>query len=132
MHNIVRELPDVIVVAWPCTAFSPMQNLMKNHTGYQAKLDQKMKEAMPLVEFKAGGGAAGRRPTLHGGEPVDEPSLAHTAGTPHGADAVPDNHAHVRSRLEGPGVWDARAQGYEALYIFRARKPGIGIEVHGA
>ena len=43
----------MIVAAWPCTPFSPLQNLMKNHTGYQAKLDVKLKEALPLVEFSA-------------------------------------------------------------------------------
>ncbi len=41
MNYVARERPDVIVVAWPCTAFSPMQNLMKNHTGHQEKLATK-------------------------------------------------------------------------------------------
>ncbi len=49
MHFVARERPDVIVVACPCTAFSPMQNLM-NQTGYYEKLEHKVKEAMPLVE----------------------------------------------------------------------------------
>ena len=53
LEYVARDRPDVIVAAWPCTAFSPLQNLMKNHEGYQAKLDLKLKEAIPLVEFSA-------------------------------------------------------------------------------
>ena len=53
LEYVARERPDVIVAAWPCTAFSPLQNLMKNHEGYQAKLDLKLKEALPLLEFSA-------------------------------------------------------------------------------
>ena len=33
--------------------FSPLQNLMKNHEGYQAKLDVKLMEPLPLVELSA-------------------------------------------------------------------------------
>ena len=53
LEYVARERPDVIVSAWPCTPFSTMQNLMKNHIGYQEKLDLKIKEALPLVEFSA-------------------------------------------------------------------------------
>ena len=53
LDYVARERPDVIVAARPGTAFSAMQNLMKNHSGYQEKLDLKIKEALPLVEFSA-------------------------------------------------------------------------------
>ncbi len=39
LEYVACERPDVIVAAWPCTAFSPLQNFMKNLEGHQAKLD---------------------------------------------------------------------------------------------
>jgi hypothetical protein len=41
LSYVARERPDLVVTAWPCTAFSPMQNLMKNWPGHEEKLKQK-------------------------------------------------------------------------------------------
>jgi hypothetical protein len=50
---VACERPDVIAAAWPCTSFSPMQNIMKNWPGHQEKLARLVLEAMPLVEFSS-------------------------------------------------------------------------------
>ena len=51
LDYIDRERPDLVVVAWPCTYFSAMQNLSLKKPGYPEYLAVKQKEHEVFIRF---------------------------------------------------------------------------------
>ena len=48
---VAKEKPDVIVCAWPCTAFSSLQHLMKNREGQAEKIARQQEADTEFIEF---------------------------------------------------------------------------------
>ena len=48
---VAREKPDVIVCAWPCTAFSSLQNLKKHWEGRAEQIKKQQEDDTEFITF---------------------------------------------------------------------------------